>query len=610
MRLALIAVAVCACANLAFAAPAIADSPLKGLSPAQQPQLKSIYSTVHSLDQFTKKSPHGLALVFLGTKCPVARQYVPRLRQLAAEFQSQGVQFLGVYADAGINVMSMAAHAHDEDISFPVVLDTDHKLADILEVSTTPEAVVLNGKLERHYQGAIDNQFARHGRRLAASENYLQDALMSLVRGQSAPTSFVPASGCPLERQAPAGGDSRLTFHKDIAPLVQKRCQACHREGGVAPFELLSFSDVAYNAEKIREVVSDRRMPPWHADLSRKFGHLKNDQRLTEDELATLVSWIDAGAPEGNRAHSPPPVHWPAAGDWEIGKPDFVYRMPQPFLVPKSGALEYQFFRVKLDFSDDRWFRAVEIKPGNAEVVHHITLHLAPSLEDKPIGGLTTMALLYGLNGERAHLINDFLPGDAYNAVTYPPEQAVRIPKHMDLIFEVHYTPNNRSAVPDQSMVGFRWADVPPEKEVQTIVFRKPIGGFRIPPRDHHHRMEDSYYFKHDVDIDAIRPHFHWRGKSYRLEMIERDPQTDEVVSRQTILSIPVFDQAWQRTYELAQPLRIRAGVELLATGHFDNSAINPNNPNPDAEVHWGQQSSDEMFSTRFKYRFVDTVGQ
>jgi len=215
------------------------------------------------------------------------------------------------------------------------------------------------------------------------------------------------------------------------------------------------------------------------------------------------------------------------------------------------------------------------------------------------------MAQLYGLNGERGHLINDFLPGDTYNAKTYSPEQAVRIPKHTDLIFEVHYTPNNRAAATDQSMVGFRWADGKPRQEVHTAVFRVPIGGFRIPPQDPHFRMEDTYYFAHDVVLDAIRPHFHFRGKSFRLELIKRNQQSDEIDERRTILTVPIFDPAWQRTYELATPLHLAAGAELLATGHFDNSPLNPNNPDPSAEVHWGQQTSDEMFSTRFKYRLA-----
>ena len=142
-----------------------------------------------------------------------------------------------------------------------------------------------------------------------------------------------------------------------------------------------------------------------------------------------------------------------------------------------------------------------------------------------------------------------------------------------------------------------------------TAVFRKPIGRFRIPPHESHHTIEDSYYFPQDVYVDAIRPHFHQRGKSYRLEFVERDPKTEEITKRETILAVPVFDPNWQRTYELKTPLLVQAGQELLATGHFDNSRLNPNNPNPAAEVQWGQQTSDEMFSTRFKYRLAKDNG-
>jgi len=583
-----------------------ADSPLSSVEAAKRPRLKTIYSTTQTLDHFVHPSTRGVVLIFLGTECPVARQYLPRLKELHAEYRTQGMQFLGIYSDTGMNVFRMAIHAHDTDIPFPVLQDVDHRLADLLEVECTPEVVVLDQKLEKKYQGAIDYRYTRHGQRAAATANYLQDALAAVLKGEKVQRSYVPVSGCPIERTAPQRATRSLTFYKDVAPLVQKNCQVCHRNGGPGPFELITYDDVAYNAEKIREVVNDRRMPPWHGILNPKYGALLNDKHLADEDLQTIIGWVDGGCPEGNKGDAPAVVRWPAPSEWTIGKPDFVYKMPEPFRVPKSGALEYQFFRVRIDDSRDRWFRGVEIKPGNPEVVHHISLHLAPAQNDKRYDGLATMALLYGLNGELAHVINDFVPGDTYNAKVYPPEQAVKIPKHHDLIFEVHYTPNNRAATTDQSMVAFQWAKQPPQEEVLTTVFRVPIGGFRIPPYENHFCFEDTYYFQHDVIIDAIRPHYHLRGRSFRLERIDRDPKTDEIIERETILSVPVFDQAWQRTYELATPMHLPAGTELLATGHFDNSDLNPKNPDPSAEVTWGQQTTTgEMFSTRFKFRLA-----
>jgi thiol-disulfide isomerase/thioredoxin len=590
--------------------PTDAASPLANLSPSQRPHLKTVYSSQHTAEEFVADGRRGVAFVFLGTECPVARQYLPRLKELHTEYNAQGIAFVGVYSDVGMTVFRMATHAHDEDLPFLVVQDVDQKLANSLEVQVTPEVVLLDAELNRVYQGAIDNQFQRHGRRVAAVENHLADALAALVAGKRPERDYVPASGCPIERNAPQRQPREVTFHRDIAPLVQKHCQECHREGGPGPFELVSYDDLAYNTEKIREVVLDRRMPPWHGVLHPDFGKLLNNKQLPREAQETLLAWIDAGAPEGNPADAPPPVRWPAAHEWAIGQPDFVYRMPQPFPVPQSGILEYQFFRVPLNFQQDRWFRAVEIKPGNPEVVHHITLHVAPAMKEQRFDGLATMAQLYGITGEQAFLINDFVPGDTYNAKVYPPEQAVRIPKHSDLIFEVHYTPNNRAPTTDQSMVAFQWADGPPQDEVLTTVFRKPIGRFRIPPHHPHYRVEDNYHFKHDVLIDAIRPHFHLRGKSFRVEIVERDPQTDEITRRKTVLTVPIFDQAWQRTYELAEPIFLPAGTEIVATGHFDNSRFNPNNPDPAAEVAWGQQTTDEMFSTRFKYRLAKASGE
>src|SRR5262245_56745500 len=151
---------------LVCAAPLLADSPLLSTEASKRARLKTIYSTTQTLDHFVTKSSRGIVLVFLGTECPVARQYLPRLKELHAEYKSNGVQFLGIYSDTGVNVFRMATHAHDADIPFPVLQDVDHRLADLLEVECTPEVVVLDQKMEKKYQGAIDNQYERHEQRV------------------------------------------------------------------------------------------------------------------------------------------------------------------------------------------------------------------------------------------------------------------------------------------------------------------------------------------------------------------------------------------------------------------------------------------------------------
>jgi len=576
---------------------------------SDRPVLKTIYASRHSLKDFRREGTKALAVIFLCEHCPVAQQYMPRLNELYEKYHPQGVEFLAVFPNRGTNIAQMAAFAHDMDVPYPVLEDVEHKLADLLEANVTPEVVVLDAGWEKRYQGAIDNQFTKRGRLRDPSQNYLQDALEAVLAGKPVETDFTHPSGCPIERQGPKPATREVTYYRDVAPILQANCQGCHRKGEVGPFELMTYDDAYDNATRIAEVVVERRMPPWHGSLHEDFGHLHNDKRLSDEQVDTILQWVAQSSPAGNKADAPKPIHWPPSTAWSIGKPDFVYKMPEPFQLPKSGIIEYQFFRVKLNFPQERWFDAVEIKPGNPEVVHHIALHLVPS-SDKQFVGFAGMTALYGLNASLAKLINDYVPGDTYNAKVYPAGQAVRIPAHYDLIFELHYTPNNKSATTDQSMVAFRWAKEPPKEEVLTTVFRKPIGRFEVPPHHPHFRAEDTYYFEHDILVDAIRPHFHLRGKTFRLEMIERDPNTDEIVNRRTILTVPVWDPDWQRTYELATPLLLKAGTELKAIGHFDNSWLNPNNPDPSATVVWGQQFNDEMFSTRFKYRLAPGSAQ
>ena len=567
----------------------------------ERPRLKSVYSAVHEVSELKRSDTKMLVFVFTGVDCPVAQLYMPRLRELHEKYLDQGVHFYGVYPNRRVHVTSMATHAHDQDIPFPVFLDMDHRLADLLDAEVTPEVVVLDANWEKRYQGAIDNQFKKQGRLQEVSENYLEDAIKQVLAGETIAESRRPPTGCPIERMGPPEPNKDLTFYRDVAPILQKNCENCHRDGGVGPFEIVTYEDAYYLAGRIRENVLERRMPPWHGFLNPKFGKLRNDKRLSEEDIRTIDEWVRIGSPKGTKADAPAPINWPDPDAWDIGKPDYVFSIPG-FEVPKTGVLDYQFFRVKLGFERDRWFQAVEVKPGNAEVVHHIGLHVVPA-SSKVFSGFSGMAELYGLNGEGAILINDYVPGDTYNAKQYSPEQAVRVPENSDLIFELHYTPNNREAIFDRSKVAFTWAPKPPKEEVFTKVFRRPIGRFQIPPHVSHHRKQDSYYFEHDVLLDAVRPHFHLRAKSFRLEVIVRDEDTEEIAKRETVLSVPVWDQDWQRTYEFEAPLFLPAGSELLATAHFDNSYLNPNNPDPSATVQYGQQTTDEMFSVRFKYR-------
>src|SRR6185295_2926395 len=202
--------------------------------------------------------------IFVGTHCPVVQQYMPRLKEIHETYQPKGVQLLAIYSNVGDNVLGMALHAQDMDIPFPALLDHEHRLADLYQVERTPEVVVLDGKLKKRYQGAIDNQFKKRGNTDAATEDYLENAISQVLAGQTVEPDHVLASGCRIERREPLGIEGPVSFHKDVEPLLQEHCQACHRPGEVGPFSLLSYKDAYNNADMIEEVVSERRMPPWH----------------------------------------------------------------------------------------------------------------------------------------------------------------------------------------------------------------------------------------------------------------------------------------------------------------------------------------------------------
>ena len=590
----------CYVALLCVASQALAGPDRIPASPIDALRLKSIYTEEHSLADFKNTDTRAIVFVFMGIECPVVRQYIPRINALHREFTARGVRILAIYTNAGDHVLSMAHHAEQSDLAVPALLDVEHQLADLLGVKVMSEVVVLDADWQVRYRGAIDNQFKKRGNLKAATEHYLSDALTQLLANQPVARPSVSASGCRIERHDPFRADDKLTFHKDIQPLLQKHCQSCHRPGEVGPFKLFTYEDVSQYAETIEEVVIDRRMPPWHGILNEKFGKLQNDKRMPDNEIRTLVSWIRAGMPEGNPQNAPKAIQWPSPTAWAIGKPDFVYQMVEPFAVPATGVINYQFFRVPVNLNADRWIQAIQVRPGNRQVVHHIGLHIAPA-GNTDYSGLA-MAALFGLTGDRSSPLNDYVPGDLCNHKEYPSHRAVRIPRNSDLIFEVHYTPNGK-ATTDRSEVAIRWAKGPPQDEVLTKVFRKKRGGFRIPAGDPHYPMTDEYYFERDILIDSIRPHMHSRGQSYRLEIVERDPESDRIARRETILSVPNFDVNWQRTYELETPLPLSAGVELVATAYFDNSKFNPNNPDPSTDVYWGLQTTDEMFSTRIQYR-------
>jgi hypothetical protein len=370
----------------------------------------------------------------------------------------------------------------------------------------------------------------------------------------------------------PAAAAAVPTFSREVAPIFQRRCQTCHRPGEVAPMSLLSYQDARPWAESIREEVSAKRMPPWHADPA--HGRYSNDPTLTADELSTLLGWVDGGAPEGNPADLPPPKHWEAG--WNISRPDVVITMPREYEVPATGTVKYQYFEVPTGFTEDRWVQAAEVRPGNRAVVHHVLVFCLPpkgKAEEFRRGNVRWDTFLVGV-----------APGE--EPAEFRPGSAKKVPAGSTLLFQVHYTTNGKAAK-DRSSVGLVFAREPVKTEVRTRAVANPA--FLIPPGAPDHQVTSSYTFSRDGVLVSLMPHMHLRGKSFEYRATFPDG------SEKVLLSVPRYDFNWQHSYRLAEPLPMPKGTRIHCTATYDNSAANKANPDPTKAVHWGDQTWEEM---------------
>jgi len=396
--------------------------------------------------------------------------------------------------------------------------------------------------------------------------------------------------------QAPQG--PAPTYTKDIAPILQKHCQTCHRPGEAGPFSMLTYEDTKPWATMMKRVVQQKVMPPWFADPN--YGHFVNDRSLSPEEIRTLVTWVNAGAQKGDAKDMPPPVHFEEG--WGIPKPDVVFQLPRVFSVPESGMMEYQYVIVPTGFTEDKWVQMIEVRPTDRSVVHHIIAYLREPgsnyfKDQKPGVFFEAPPPKADEKTDTSALPSDFLVGYAPGqpAEILSPGQAKLIKAGTDIVFEVHYTPNGK-ATTDRTKLGLIFAKEPPKERVLTL--SAVNGTFKIPPGDPNYKVDASFDVVKDVKLAGLHPHMHGRGKDFEYRLVYPDGK------RETILKVPVYNWHWQLWYNFAEPMILPKGTKIECTAHFDNSANNPENMDPTKTVIWGQQSWDEMMVGFFNLVF------
>ena len=407
-----------------------------------------------------------------------------------------------------------------------------------------------------------------------------------------------------------AAAAAEVTYYKDVLPILQKNCQACHRPGEAAVGKsFMTYKDTRPWAASIRQAVLQGKMPPWHADTD--HGRFLNERRLNQAEIDTLATWAATGAKEGDPAIAPPPRQFTEG--WTIGNPDLVIDMGAECRVPAKGTIEYTYFVVPTGFTEDKWVEKIELRPGERSVVHHIVLMARPPgskaykdarpgvpfvpeasgkprKQRKPDTGEGRLAGIEMDAKAAIEMVSVYVPGgDAY--VTRP-GQARLIPAGSDLIFQMHYTASGAEAV-DRSKVGMVFAKERPKERVVNAFVQNL--NFRIPPGAENYRVDARVRLDQDVRLQAFFPHMHLRGKAMEYRAIY---PTGE---KQVLMRVSRYDFNWQMTYQLAEPLLLPRGTVLEVSAWYDNSPNNPHNPDPAAEVFWGDQSWEEMLAA-----FVD----
>ena len=508
-----------------------------------------------------------------GVGCPIARKYVPVLADLAKAYADRGVQFLLVNPNKSESADAMREIAQQTGVRY--VHEADAALGSALGASSSTEVFVLDAGLTLAYRGAVDDQFGLGYALPAAKRRYLADALDAILAKAPPAVQATTAPGCELDlAPAPALATADVTYHNRVSRILQRNCVECHRDGEAAPFTLDAYAGVKDHLAMIRKTVRKGIMPPWFADPS--VGHWANDRSLPERDKSDLLAWADAGAPEGDPADAP--VARAFTPGWRIGQPDAVFETPVEFDISATGVMGYQRVMVQTRLPEDKWVRAVEIRPTHPGVVHHVLVFVAYPPDHPKLGQQPPTE--DGLKGYFAGLV----PNSGHHV--YPAGTAKLLPRDALLIFQIHYTPNG-TAVRDRPRIGFVFDDAPPEHELITTAAANPR--LRIPPGAPNHEVVAHYKFGGPARITSFSPHSHVRGKAYRYELTYPDGRHERV------LEIPRYDFNWQLEYVLREPIDVPRGTVLKVTAWYDNSAANPANPDPTKLVRFGDQTWDEM---------------
>ena len=515
----------------------------------------------------------AMVLMTHNTSCPTLSDSLQSLTSIHQQFAPEGAEIMLINSDLRDNRSSVQAAADQAGIELPILLDTTQIIGENLLAATAGETLVIDPSTwTLAYRGDAD------GAKLAVAQLVQGDTVTAVSRTNA-------TSGCLVDfpELARRAEHKTISYADTIAPMLNDNCVSCHREGGIGPWAMTNYNMVRGFSLMIREVVRTQRMPPWHADPH--VGEFSNDRSLSDEQIRTLVHWIEAGSPRGEGADllAQSAQQWPL---WVMGEPDVIIETPAED-VPASGVVDYKYKMVTNPLDQDVWVKAAEIIPGDRSVLHHVITSFGELETEGRRAGRLKRGTGGGLGG--------YVPGAV--GKPFPEDTGILLPAGATIEFQMHYTPAGL-ATTDTSRMGLYLHKAPPKHKLGSMILLNPR--ILIPAGAPNHSEVMVRTFDQDVLVYSLLPHAHYRGKA--SEFVAHLPDG----TKETLLSVPRYDFNWQTNYDLEEPRFLPAGTKMVHRTWWDNSARNPANPDATRDVPWGQQSWDEMLFGSVRYRVVE----
>ena len=407
-------------------------------------------------------------------------------------------------------------------------------------------------------------------------------------------TLLALAAAPPTTAQQPS---NTPTFSKDVAPILYQQCVSCHRPGEIGRMPLLTYEQARPYAKAIANAVTNRTMPPWHAEAP--AGTFHNERALSDRERETLTAWAAGGAVNGDPKDLPSrPVF---SEGLSLGKPDVVLEMLEDYRIPATGTIQYEWFYIPTNFAEAKWVKSLEVRPGDRAAVHHVLVYYRakPDRKVPPIAranqkhqsnpppdepGVSEHPRRTDLTGMPPRRVATYAPGT--NPQVAPAGTAFRLEPGGVIELQMHYTATGKPTS-DRTKVGITFASEAPPREVRAQHFMNM--GMRLPAGAADVAVTTDLEFLQDATVWGLFPHTHLRGKRWAYTLVLPSGE------KKSILSVPRYDFNWQTYYMFREPLQVPKGSRIVSTAWYDNSAANKSNPNSKIDVRWGDQTWQEM---------------